>query len=240
MRVTMVDEGTSLEAFVSLPFEGTLPWIPDRFKDTRKEFLGLMNFLGLSNLSSTQHSSSSSFPSVRHQIDTFIFALTPDEKNNLDIKFQELLLNADAKEIVSDDENYNQKYPNGWYCLWPIEYFSWMNMPTRSSLSKHLPLLRQIIEEIITGDEIASQMSVSPVLVYEYGDGSSILINPYYGDKLTNHTSVSGIGKVDEVYINRNFGNYRKQNKNKNIVYSLGQLRFSSSMITLNYPQSII
>lgn len=233
MRVTMVDEGTSLEAFVSLPFEGTLPWIPDRFKDTRKEFLGLMNFLGLSNLSNAQHSKATT-PTG----DAFIFALTPDEKNSLDIKFQELLLNADAKEIVSDDENYNQKYPNGWYCLWPMEYFSTVYRPNRSSLPKHLPLLRQIIEEIITGDEIASEMSVSPVLVYEYGDGSSILINPYYGDKLTNHSSVSGIGKVDEVYINRNFSNYRKQNKN--IVYSLGQLRFSSSMITLNYPQSII
>tara|TARA_R110000744_G_scaffold349181_1_gene454834 strand:- start:78 stop:779 length:702 start_codon:yes stop_codon:yes gene_type:complete len=233
MRVTMVDEGTSLEAFVSLPFEGTLPWIPDRFKDTRKEFLGLMNFLGLSNLSNAQHSKATT-PTG----DAFIFALTPDEKNSLDIKFQELLLNADAKEIVSDDENYNQKYPNGWYCLWPMEYFSTVYRPNRSSLPKHLPLLRQIIEEIITGDEIASEMSVSPVLVYEYGDGSSILINPYYGDKLTNHSSVSGIGKVDEVYINRNFSNYRKQNKN--IVYSLGQLRFSSSMVTLNYPQSII
>jgi len=233
MRVTMVDEGTSLEAFVSLPFEGTLPWIPDRFKDTRKEFLGLMDFLGLSNLSNAQHSKATT-PTG----DAFIFALTPDEKNSLDIKFQELLLNADAKEIVSDDENYNQKYPNGWYCLWPMEYFSTVYRPNRSSLPKHLPLLRQIIEEIITGDEIASEMSVSPVLVYEYGDGSSILINPYYGDKLTNHSSVSGIGKVDEVYINRNFSNYRKQNKN--IVYSLGQLRFSSSMITLNYPQSII
>ena len=233
MRVTMVDEGTSLEAFVCLPFEGTLPWISDRFKDTRKEFLGLMNFLGLSNLSSTQHSKATTSTG-----DAFIFALTPDEKNSLDIKFQELLLNADAKEIVSDDENYNQKYPNGWYCLWPMEYFSTVYRPPRSSLPKHLPLLRQIIEEIITGDEIASQMSVSPVLVYEYGDGSSILINPYYGDKLTNHTSVSGIGKVDEVYINRNFSNYRKQNTN--IVYSLGQLRFSSSMVTLNYPQSII
>ena len=233
MRVTMVDEGTSLEAFVSLPFEGTLPWIPDRFKDTRKEFLGLMNFLGLSNLSNAQHSKATT-PTG----DAFIFALTPDEKNSLDIKFQELLLNADAKEIVSDDENYNQKYPNGWYCLWPMEYFSTVYRPPRSSLPKHLPLLRQIIEEIITGDEIASEMSVSPVLVYEYGDGSSILINPYYGDKLTNHTSVSGIGKVDEVYINRNFSNYRKQNTN--IVYSLGQLRFSSSMVTLNYPQSII
>jgi hypothetical protein len=233
MRVTMVDEGTSLEAFVSLPFEGTLPWIPDRFKDTRKEFLGLMNFLGLSNLSNAQHSKATT-PTG----DAFIFALTPDEKNSLDIKFQELLLNADAKEIVSDDENYNQKYPNGWYCLWPTEYFSTVYRPNRSSLPKHLPLLRQIIEEIITGDEIASEMSVSPVLVYEYGDGSSILINPYYGDKLTNHSSVSGIGKVDEVYINRNFSNYRKQNKN--IVYSLGQLRFSSSMVTLNYPQSII
>jgi|TARA_R110000824_G_scaffold29462_3_gene97993 hypothetical protein len=233
MRVTMVDEGTSLEAFVSLPFEGTLPWIPDRFKDTRKEFLGLMNFLGLSNLSNAQHSKATT-PTG----DAFIFALTPDEKNSLDIKFQELLLNADAKEIVSDDENYNQKYPNGWYCLWPMEYFSTVYRPNRSSLPKHLPLLRQIIEEIITGDEIASEMSVSPVLVYEYGDGSSILINPYYGDKLTNHSSVSGIGKVDEVYINRNFSNYRKQNKH--IVYSLGQLRFSSSMVTLNYPQSII
>tara|TARA_R110001599_G_scaffold214924_1_gene413080 strand:- start:942 stop:1631 length:690 start_codon:yes stop_codon:yes gene_type:complete len=229
----MVDEGTSLEAFVSLPFEGTLPWIPDRFKDTRKEFLGLMNFLGLSNLSNAQHSKATT-PTG----DAFIFALTPDEKNSLDIKFQELLLNADAKEIVSDDENYNQKYPNGWYCLWPMEYFSTVYRPNRSSLPKHLPLLRQIIEEIITGDEIASEMSVSPVLVYEYGDGSSILINPYYGDKLTNHSSVSGIGKVDEVYINRNFSNYRKQNKH--IVYSLGQLRFSSSMVTLNYPQSII
>ena len=104
MRVTMVDEGTSLEAFVSLPFEGTLPWIPDRFKDTRKEFLGLMNFLGLSNLSNAQHSKATT-PTG----DAFIFALTPDEKNSLDIKFQELLLNADAKEIVSDDENYNQK-----------------------------------------------------------------------------------------------------------------------------------
>ena len=119
-----------------------------------------------------------------------------------------------------------------------MEYFSTVYRPNRSSLPKHLPLLRQIIEEIITGDEIASEMSVSPVLVYEYGDGSSILINPYYGDKLTNHSSVSGIGKVDEVYINRNFSNYRKQNKH--IVYSLGQLRFSSSMVTLNYPQSII
>ena len=233
MRVTMVDEGTSLEAFVSLPFEGTLPWIPDRFKDTRKEFLGLMNFLGLSNLSNAQHSKATT-PTG----DAFIFALTPDEKNSLKIKFQELLLNADAKVMSIVDENYNQKYPNGWYCLWPMEYFSTVYRPPRSSLPKHLPLLRQIIEEIITGDEIASEMSVSPVLVYEYGDGSSILINPYYGDKLTNHTSVSGIGKVDEVYINRNFSNNRKQNKN--IVYSLGQLRFSSSMVTLNYPQSII
>jgi len=239
MRVTMVDEGTSLEAFVSLPYQGTLPWIPDRFKESRKDFLGLMNFLGLSNLSGGNISTSPNLNHVDYITGRVVFSLTPDEKNSLKIKFQELLLNADAKVMSIVDENYNQKYPNGWYCLWPIEYFSWMNMPTRSSLSKHLPLLRQIIEEVITGDEIAVEMSVSPVLVYEYGDGSSILINPYYGDKLTNHTSVSGIGKVDEVYINHNFINSRKDNS-QYIVYSLGQLRFSSSMITLNYPQSII
>jgi len=235
----MVDEGTSLEAFVSLPYQGTLPWIPDRFKESRKDFLGLMNFLGLSNLSGGNISTSPNLNHVDYITGRVVFSLTPDEKNSLKIKFQELLLNADAKVMSIVDENYNQKYPNGWYCLWPIEYFSWMNMPTRSSLSKHLPLLRQIIEEVITGDEIAVEMSVSPVLVYEYGDGSSILINPYYGDKLTNHTSVSGIGKVDEVYINHNFINSRKDNS-QYIVYSLGQLRFSSSMITLNYPQSII
>lgn len=218
--MTFKDLPTSLDDYVSGTFaeDDVTPWIPwdTTSVSTRRNFLLVMDYLGLSNLSSVNRQPNERGDSKRMQ---YTFEMSKSDKNLVLDNFKKLILEYSEQSKLWSVNWSEGDRPIGWYLLWPIDDYL-------RNLSEEVLLNYTSLRRLIVDNDWKFRKSHQPLLLYNHGEDYKIIINTYFGEF-----------QWDEVFINPWFREWSETY----LLFSLGNLsKLGTYPPSLNYPNAFV
>lgn len=193
-----------------------IPWISSAYPRARQVFLRGMLQLGIETISEDNRIRQGSV----YDDDYFTFQLPESEKLQV---FSNLLTLLEIHKDVTGQRIRSEKgLPKGWYFVWPTQVEEGTSLET------------------LNEDEIALQWyyEAPPTLMYYYGRGRIILLNPYLEE-----LDLEGLAnKMNrKVFFNPQYRFSDLQDYTETgCIFYLGHDLFRHNVKTLNYPNLIL
>lgn len=208
----------SLEDYVYSNLEDLkgIPWIPSAYPRARQVFLRGMLQLGIETISEDNRTSYTSEDEAGY----FTFHLPASEK--LQVFSNLLALLEIHKDVTAERISSEKGLPIGWYFVWPTQVEEGTSLQT------------------LKEDEIGRQWyyDAPPTLLYYYGRGRIILLNPYLEE-----LDLEGLAnKINRrVFFNPRYRFLDLQDYTETgCFFYLGRDLFRHKIRTLNYPNLIL